>query len=100
MLTTKFTLRFPAGFHPATKQSPGGPREEGKQGSLSQVPLCVISFRGLGTSFQEDAWRVTLMAARGQSPLDDFQLVRRKISGAATSRPEGAQMEKGRHTGS
>lgn len=39
-LTTKFTLRFPAGFHPATKQSSGGLREEGKQGSLAGSSLC------------------------------------------------------------
>lgn len=74
--TTKRILRFSAGIPPSNKTKHEERAEGGGEAGVS--PHCllqVLSFPGPGTSFQEEAWTVTLTAAQGWGSLDDFQPV-------------------------
>lgn len=75
MLTTKFVLRFPAGIPPSNKTKHWRAAGGGEAGVFDRLPLCVIRFQGLGTSFQEEVWTVTPADAGGLGSLDDFLLV-------------------------
>lgn len=75
MLTTNSVLQFSAGIPPSNKTKHWRAVGGGEAGVSDRLPLCVIRFQGPGTSFQEDAWKVTSAAAGGPVSLDDFPLV-------------------------